>query len=98
MIEGLKDEYMKFENSNCAEDSIFYQAMEEVIYSISPLLESDPKYKSHSILERLVVPDRIIKFKVTWLDDNQKIQVNTGYRVQFNNAHRQARLNMGDRV
>ncbi|WP_345994060.1 NADP-specific glutamate dehydrogenase [Sulfurimonas sp. HSL-1716] len=77
---------MKFENSNCAEDSIFFQAMEEVIYSISPLLESDPKYKRYAILERLVVPDRVIKFQVTWLDDNNKIQVNTGYRVQFNNA------------
>lgn len=86
MIDSIKDEVMKFENSNCAEDSIFFQAMEEVIYSISPLLESDPKYKRHAILERLVVPDRIIKFQVTWLDDNNKIQVNTGYRVQFNNA------------
>ena len=86
MVETIKDELMKFENSNCAEDSIFFQAMEEVIYSISPLLESDPRYKSHAILERLVVPDRIIEFKVTWLDDNNKIQVNTGYRVQFNNA------------
>lgn len=60
--------------------------MEEVIYSISPLLESDARYKKHAILERLVVPDRIIEFKVTWIDDNQNIQVNTGYRVQFNNA------------
>jgi glutamate dehydrogenase (NADP+) len=79
-------EIKKFENSNCAENKIFYQAMEEVIYSIAPLLESDEKYTKHAILERLVVPDRIIKFKVTWLDDNQNIQVNTGYRVQFNNA------------
>ncbi|MBU0633168.1 NADP-specific glutamate dehydrogenase [bacterium] len=86
MVDSIKDEVMKFENSNCAEDSIFFQAMEEVIYSISPLLESDPKYKRHAILERLVVPDRIIKFQVAWLDDNNKIQVNTGYRVQFNNA------------
>lgn len=86
MTDSLKDEFKKFENSNCAEDSIFYQALEEVIYSISPLLESDPKYKNHAILERLVVPDRIIKFKVTWLDDNQRIQVNNGYRVQFNNS------------
>ncbi len=79
-------EIKKFENGNCAENKVFFQAMEEVIYSIAPLLESDEKYKKHAILERLVVPDRIFKFKVTWLDDNQNIQVNTGFRVQFNNA------------
>ncbi|WP_415397837.1 NADP-specific glutamate dehydrogenase [Sulfurimonas sp. CS5] len=76
----------KFETGNCEQDKVFYQAMEEVIYSIAPLLESDDRYKKHAILERLIVPDRIIKFKVTWMDDNQNIQVNTGYRVQFNNA------------
>ncbi|WP_304542794.1 NADP-specific glutamate dehydrogenase [Sulfurimonas microaerophilic] len=81
-----ESEIQKFKNSNCAENNVFYQALDEVIYSISPLLESDKKYAEHSILERLVVPDRIIKFKVTWLDDKNQVQVNTGYRVQFNNA------------
>ncbi len=81
-----EDEIKKFERGDCAQDKLFYQAMEEVIYSISPLLESDKKYQKHAILERLVVPDRIIKFKITWLDDSNNIQVNTGYRVQFNNA------------
>ncbi len=66
--------------------TLFYQAMEEVVHSIAPLLESDERYKRFAILERLVVPDRVIKFKVEWFDDNQNIQVNTGYRVQFNNA------------
>lgn len=79
-------EIKKFETTGCEQDKVFYQAMEEVIYSIAPLLESDDRYKRHAILERLVVPDRIFKFKVTWLDDNNDIQVNTGYRVQFNNA------------
>jgi len=81
-----EQEINKFENSNCAENAVFYQAMEEVIYSIAPLLESDDRYRKYAILERLVVPDRIIKFKVTWLDDANTIQVNTGYRVQFNNS------------
>ncbi|MCF6329958.1 MAG: NADP-specific glutamate dehydrogenase [Sulfurimonas sp.] len=76
----------KFENENCDENKVFYQAMEEVIYSIAPLLESDERYAKYSILERLVVPDRIIKFKVTWLNDKNEIQVNIGYRIQFNNA------------
>ena len=79
-------EIKKFEKGNCAEEKVFYQAMEEVIYSIAPLLESDNIYAKYSILERLVVPDRIIKFKVNWLDDSNNIRVNTGYRVQFNNA------------
>ena len=81
-----EQEIKKFENRKCEEDKLFYQAMEEVIYSLAPLLESDNIYSQHSILERLVIPDRIITFKVTWIDDNNKIQVNTGYRVQFNNA------------
>ena len=59
-----EDEIKKFENSSCAENNVFYQAMEEVISSIAPLLESDEKYKKNAILERLVVPDRIFKFKV----------------------------------
>ena len=83
-----QDEYngKQFEKSGCDENKVFYQAMEEVICSIAPLLASDDKYAKYAILERLVVPDRIFKFKVTWLDDNQNIQVNTGFRVQFNNS------------
>lgn len=79
-------EIKKFEKSGCKENDVFYQAMEEVIYSIAPLLESDERYTKNAVLERLVVPDRILKFKVTWFDDNQNIKVNTGYRVQFNNS------------
>ena len=86
MNQNITDKVKRFEKGDCAENKVFYQAMEEVIYSIAPLLESDEKYVRYAILDRLVVPDRIIKFKVTWMDDNQKIQVNTGYRVQFNNA------------
>ncbi|MEA3370321.1 MAG: NADP-specific glutamate dehydrogenase [Campylobacterota bacterium] len=86
MDTNISDKVKKYEKGDCAENKVFYQAMEEVIYSISPLLESDEKYKRYAILDRLVVPDRIIKFKVTWMDDTQQIQVNTGYRVQFNNA------------
>lgn len=71
---------------NCAQNDVFYQAVQEVICSISPLLGSDEKYNKHAILNRLMIPDRVITFKVTWLDDNGNIQVNTGYRVQFNNT------------
>ena len=82
----IEQEIRKFEKRTCEEDFIFYQAMEEVLHSIKPLLESDDIYRRHAILERLVVPDRIVKFKVTWLNDKNEIEVNTGYRVQFNNA------------
>lgn len=82
----VEDKIKKYESSDCSENNIFYQAMEEVIFSIGPLLESDERYARHSILDRLVVPDRIVTFKVVWMDDNQQVQVNTGYRVQFNNA------------
>jgi len=82
----LKKDIKKLRNMNCAEDDVFFQAMEEVLLSIAPLYESDEKYAKNSIIERLISPDRVIKFKVTWLDDDQNIQVNTGYRVQFNNS------------
>jgi glutamate dehydrogenase (NADP+) len=67
-------------------NDVFYQALKEVLCSISPLINSDERYAKHSIINRLIIPDRIIKFRVTWMDDNQNIQVNTGIRVQFNNA------------
>jgi len=60
--------------------------LEEVLYSIVPLIVSDEKYTIHSVVKRLAVPDRIIKFKVEWFDDQQNVHVNTGYRVQFNNT------------
>ena len=72
--------------SNCTTDTTFFQAVEEVIDSLKPVLDAHPEYDRHSIIERLTTPDREFKFKVTWLDDNQNIMVNTGYRVQFNNA------------
>ena len=82
MNQNIEDKVKKFEKGDCEENKVFYQAMEEVIYSIAPLLESDEKYARHAILDRLVVPDRIIKFKVTWMDDKQQIQVNTGWAIQ----------------
>jgi glutamate dehydrogenase (NADP+) len=84
---SVLEEVKKYEQEDSLQNnSVFYQALEEVIYSIAPLLEADECYARHSILHRLVIPDRVIKFKVTWMDDNQNIQVNTGYRIQFNNA------------
>jgi len=64
----------------------FYQAVEEVLISLEPLLKAESKYDNNNILERIVIPDRQILFRVCWLDDSGKIQTNMGYRVQFNNA------------
>jgi len=82
----IHEEIAKLKNTNCAQDDVFYQAMEEVLLSIAPLFEADDIYDKNAIIKRLVTPDRVIKFKVSWLDDNNIMQVNTGYRVQFNNA------------
>lgn len=76
----------KIRRSNSHTDNTFFQAVEEVLDSLKPILESDPIYNKHAIVERLTTPDREFKFKVVWIDDNQNIQVNTGYRIQFNNA------------
>jgi len=80
------EEMKKLKESHRFEHDVFYQAVEEVLHSIAPLLVAEEKYNLNAIVRRLAVPDRIIKFKVEWLDDKQNIQVNTGYRVQFNNT------------
>lgn len=64
----------------------FYQAVEEVLESIEPLLEANPKYKNQSIIQRIVEPERQIIFRVPWMDDEGNIQVNKGYRIEFNSA------------
>ncbi len=69
-----------------AEQKEFLQTAEEVLESLRPVIDANPKYEAASLLERLVEPERIVMFRVPWVDDNGKIQVNRGYRVQFNSA------------
>ncbi|HPG87204.1 MAG TPA: Glu/Leu/Phe/Val dehydrogenase dimerization domain-containing protein, partial [Spirochaetales bacterium] len=64
----------------------FLQAAEEVLESIEPLIEKNPKYKAQRILERIVEPERTIMFRVPWMNDKGEYIVNRGYRVQFNSA------------
>jgi len=64
----------------------FLQAVREVLESIEEVYNENPQFESANIIERIVEPDRIFTFKVPWVDDNGKVQVNRGYRVQFNNA------------
>ncbi len=64
----------------------FLQAVQEVAEAVIPFIEANPKYKTSKILDRIVEPERTIIFRVPWLDDNGNIQVNRGYRVEFNSA------------
>ena len=78
VVESLKKRY--------PEQPEFLQAVQEVLQSLQPALDKNPKYEQFKILERIVEPERTVKFRVDWVDDKGEIQVNTGYRVQFNSA------------
>lgn len=64
----------------------FIQAVTEVMNSLKLVVDNEPKYQDASLLERIVEPERVVMFRVPWVDDNGKVQVNRGYRVQFNSA------------
>ena len=67
-------------------ESEFHQAVQEVVESLMPFIEENPKYRQAKILERMVEPERVIMFRVPWVDDNGDIQVNRGFRIQMNSA------------
>ncbi len=69
-----------------ASEPEFVQTVTEVLTSLAPVIEQHPEYERSSLLERIVEPERQITFRVTWTDDNGKVHVNTGYRIQFNGA------------
>ena len=69
-----------------ANEPEFVQTVTEVLNSLTPVIEQHPEYEKAALLERMVEPERVISFRVTWVDDNGKVNVNTGYRVQFNGA------------
>lgn len=64
----------------------FLQAALEVLESLAPLMDREPRYRKHGILERLVEPERIISFRVSWMNDRGRVEVNSAYRVEFNSA------------
>ena len=76
-------EATKAKNANEPE---FLQTVEEVLTSLAPVIEAHPEYEKVALLERMVEPERVIEFRVTWMDDNGQWQVNRGYRVQYNGA------------
>ena len=74
---------VKAKNSNEPE---FIQAVEEVLQTLDPVLKANPQYEAAAILERMVEPERVIMFRVPWIDDKGVVRVNRGYRVQYNSA------------
>ena len=81
----LQSVYDGLESRN-AEQKEFLQAVAEVLESLEPVVAANPELEKWGIIERIVEPERIIQFRVSWVDDNGKVQVNRGYRVQFNSA------------
>ena len=80
------DEFMNDLSKRNPHQPEFIQAVKEVVDSLGPVLQKRPEYVETNILGRLVEPERIIQFRVPWVDDNGKVQVNKGYRVEFNSA------------
>lgn len=76
-------ENLKKQNPNEPE---FHQAATEILTTLAPVIEQHPEYEKAALLERFVEPERVIMFRVPWVDDNGNVQVNKGYRVQFNSA------------
>ena len=66
--------------------AVFHQAVEEVFGSLKPFLDKNPQYTQQGLLERIVEPERVVMFRVSWVDDKGNVQVNRGYRVQMNSA------------
>ena len=73
------------ERRNCGEKE-FLDAVKEVALSLAPVFDKHPEYMEASLLERIVEPERQIMFRVPWVDDNGVVQVNRGFRIQFNSA------------
>ena len=84
---GYVDEVMELVVKKNPSEAEFHQAVKEVLESLRAVVDAnEAKFRREALLERLVEPDRQIKFRVPWVDDSGKVQVNTGYRVQFNNS------------
>ena len=83
--EYLQKVYASVEARNPGENE-FLQAVRDVLESLEPVVMQDDKFEKNGVIERMVEPERMISFRVSWVDDNGQVQVNRGYRVQFNSA------------
>lgn len=86
MAHGYAHDVLDQVKARNAHETEFLQAAEEVLESLSPVFDQHPEFQKHAILERIVEPERVIQFRVPWLDDQNRPQVNRGFRVQFNSA------------
>ncbi len=84
-LQYLNELYERVVKRNPGETE-FHQTVEEVLTSIEPVLEQRPDYITSGVMERIVEPERIVKFRVPWVDDNGNVRVNRGFRIQFNSA------------
>lgn len=80
------DAFMDNVKKRSAAEPEFLQAVHEVVESVLPFIEENPKYKAAKILERMVEPERVVMFRVPWIDDKGEFQINRGYRIQMNSA------------
>ena len=85
-MSAFVDEFMaELKAKNPAEPE-FHQAVQEVVESLEAVLDKNPKYRKAKILERIVEPERVIMFRVPWVDDRGEVQVNRGFRIELNSA------------
>ncbi len=85
-LQKLVDEFMAKVIAKNPGEVEFHQAVREVAETLLPFIEENPKYKQAKILERITEPERVVMFRVTWVDDNGNIQINKGYRIEMNSA------------
>ena len=84
--EAQVNKFMESVSKRDAQQPEFLQAVQEVAETVIPFIEENPKYKHAKILERMVEPERVIMFRVSWLDDKGDVQINRGYRIEMNSA------------
>jgi glutamate dehydrogenase (NADP+) len=82
----MVEDFMKKVIARNPGETEFHQAVREVVESLVPFIDANPKYRQNKILERMVEPERVIMFRVPWLDDKGEIQINRGFRIQMNSA------------
>ena len=80
------NQFLSYVDKKDPDQAMFQQAVTEVIHSIWPFIQENPKYQDNALLERIVEPERVIMFRIPWIDDQGKAQVNRGYRIQMNSA------------
>ena len=85
-MEAKINEFMEALKGRTPGEAEFHQAAQEVVESVWETYDSNPKYKNAKILEKMCEPERTIMFRVPWFNDNGEVEINRGYRVEFNSA------------